>query len=95
MFAFADAADSWNAHFETEPGVVTAHAAVNCMCLTLLTPPCFARTYRRDLCCCFLVHTFLKGPQQSTFKQNTFPPSRAGMLIYFYRRLLSPPSRAR
>lgn len=48
--------------FETEPAAVTAQASVHGLRLT-------------DLCCCLLVGTLLRGPQEHTFKQNTLLPS--------------------
>lgn len=51
---------------KTNQEVVTAYASVNCTCVFLcylILPRHMGKT---DLCCCFLVHTLLKGPQHST-----------------------------
>lgn len=57
LFAFADAADTWDAHSKLSHH--WSQASVHGLCLT-------------ELRCCFLVGILLRGTQERTFKQNTW-----------------------
>lgn len=81
--------------FETEPGAVTEHTSVNCMCLTLLMPPYFAQTYWKERPLLLFSCTYVtKGTSTEHIQTEHFPPFRTGVHIYFYRLLLASPSTA-